>query len=140
MGFLCYLPVGLYVWLLYPTKDDAACPLTLISRSTICRSSATLTLWRLIFLSPFETVRVMASCSYCFFDLFLHCIWGAWEFLRTIDSKRGENKWWWWGWSFVVLNWRFSRVFGEGSAGEEVQEGILSSIHFPVFFYASVSI
>lgn len=61
--------------------------------------------------------------NYCFVDLFLYCIWGAGECVSALDIERGENEWWWWGWSFIVLDWKFSQVFGEGSAGEEVQEG-----------------
>ena len=78
--------------------------------------------------------------NYCFVDLFLYCIWGAGECVSALDIERGENEWWWWGWSFIVLDWKFSQVFGEGSAGEEVQEGILSLIYFPVFFFASLSV
>lgn len=36
----------------------------------------------------------------------------------------------------LPLDWRFSQAFGEGIAGEE---GIPSSIRFPVFFHPSMS-
>ncbi|WZZ79061.1 hypothetical protein YC2023_099633 [Brassica napus] len=35
---------------------------------------------------------------------------------------------------------RFRLEILSGSAGEEVQEGILSLIYFPVFFFASLSV
>lgn len=37
-----------------------------------------------------------------------------------------------------LLDWESSQIFGEGSTGEEVQEGIPSSIHFPIFLHASL--